>query len=291
MEHAAIRTRGLTKTFGTLTALDGLDLEVAVGEVFGYLGPNGAGKTTTIRLLLDLLRPSAGTVEVLGRHPSEVALRHDVGYLPAEARFDPAYTGRDVIEVSAALRGVDTRFADTLCERFDLDPGRRITELSTGNRRKVAIVHAFLHRPRLLILDEPTSGLDPLLQEELHHLVREELAGGATVFLSSHVLPEVEALANRVAILRAGRLALSTDLAELRARARQRIDLYVEEGADPTGFEGVPGVLEVRATPGIVHLVVEGSVAEVVRVAASLDVHRWVTHETDLEEVFLGLYG
>ncbi|MBW8825980.1 MAG: ABC transporter ATP-binding protein [Acidobacteria bacterium] len=287
----AIVAEALTKRFGDVVALDSLDLTIESGEVFGYLGPNGAGKTTTIRLLLDFLRPTSGSVRVLGRPPTDVSVRHKIGYLPAEVRLDPSYTGEDVFRFFAALRGVVDRTRQTsLCDRFGLDPTRRIGELSTGNRRKVAIVQAFLHGPDLLVLDEPTSGLDPLLQEEFHRLVREESARGATVFLSSHMLPEVEQLAQRVGVLRAGCLATVTDLDELRSRARQRIDLHIDGPADAAVFEGVTGVVEARADQRVVHLVVEGSVDGVVKAASRVRVHRWVTHDVDLEEMFLELY-
>src|SRR5258705_5570056 len=228
----AIEAVGLTKRFGELVALDGLDLIVEEGEVLGYLGPNGAGKTTTIRLLLDFLRPTSGAVRVLGRPSTDVELRRRIGYLPADVALDRGYTGNDLFEFFGDLRGVaDLSRAHELCERFALDPTRKIGELSTGNRRKVAIVQAFMHRPDLLVLDEPTSGLDPLLQDQFHRLVREEIARGATVFLSSHVLPEVEQLAQRVAILRAGKLVTVTSLDELRSRARQRIELHLDRPA------------------------------------------------------------
>jgi ABC-2 type transport system ATP-binding protein len=286
-----IEARQLTKRFGTLVAVDGLDLEVRRGEIFGYLGPNGAGKTTTIRLCLDFLRPTAGEVRLLGGSGRDPAVRRRVGYLPGDLRLDPRYTAADVLGFYGALRGgLDEALVTELLDRFDLDPNRPVGQLSTGNRRKVGIVQAFAHRPELLILDEPTSGLDPLLQHEFQGVLRRAVGDGATVFLSSHVLPEVEVLADRVGIVRQGRLVAVAGIDELQARARQRIDFHVAPPADPAVFEGVPGVVSAEAADGVVHVVVEGSVDRVIKAAARLEVRRLVTHDTDLEDVFLRYY-
>ena len=291
---AAVRTEGLTKHFGVVKAVDDVDLVIERGEVFGYLGPNGAGKTTTLRLLLDFLRPTAGRAVVLGGSGGDPEIRRRIGYLPGDLRLDDDYTARDVIELFGRLRGgVDQRWVDALIERFGLDPSRPVGELSTGNRRKVGVVQAFMSRPELLLLDEPTSGLDPLLQHEFNALVREVVAEGATVLLSSHVLPEVEILADRVGIVRRGRLVAVAGVEELRLAARQRIELHVAGPvgeADLARFRTVPGVAEVSAQAGVVQVVVEGPVDGVVKVAAGLEVLRIVSHETDLEDVFLRYY-
>ncbi len=290
----AIETEGLTKHFGDVRAVDGLDLAIERGEVFGYLGPNGAGKTTTVRLLLGFLRPTRGRAVVLGGSGGDPGVRRRIGYLPGDLHLDPTYTGDDVIELFGALRGgLDRGWVDGLVERFGLDPSRPVGELSTGNRRKVGLVQAFMSRPELLLLDEPTSGLDPLLQHEFSALVREVAAEGATVLLSSHVLPEVEALAGRVGIVRQGRLVTVAGVEELRTSARQRLDLFVagEPGdGDLARFRAVPEVVEVSAGPGVVHLVVQGSVDGVVKAAAAMEVRRVASHETDLEDVFLRFY-
>jgi ABC-2 type transport system ATP-binding protein len=286
-----IEAEGLTKRFGSLVALDSLYLTVERGEILGYIGPNGAGKSTTIRLMLDALRPTAGSVRVLDAPAGDVETRRRIGYLPADVALNAGYTGNDVFEFFGALRGVkDGGRAHELCERFGLDPSRRIKELSTGNRRKVAIVQAFMHEPELLVLDEPTSGLDPLLQDEFLHLVREEAGRGATVFLSSHVLREVDQLADRVGVLRAGRLVAVSSLADLRATSRLHLDLYIEGPYDASVFERIPEVVSVSTDDGIVHLVVSGSVDGVVKAAAAFDVRRLVTPEADLEDLFLDLY-
>ena len=288
---AAVVTTDLTKHFGSVHAVEGLDIEVRRGEVFGFLGPNGAGKTTTIRMLLDFLRPTRGSTRVLGGEPRDPEVRRRIGFLPADLHLDPRYTGDEVLSFFADLRGgVDAALRASLVERFELDPRRPVGELSTGNRRKVGIVAAFMHRPELLILDEPTSGLDPLLQHQFQVVVADAVAGGASVLLSSHVLPEVERTADRVGIVRTGRLVQVATVDELRTVARQRIELHLAEPAPTGAFDGVPGVVESSAVDGVVVLVVEGSVDAVVKAAARLSVERLVTHETDLEDVFLDLY-
>ncbi len=288
---AVVKTRDLTKHFGPLVAVDGVDLEVRRGEVFGFLGPNGAGKTTTIRLLLDFLRPTRGSATVLGGSGADPAVRRRIGYLPADLHLDPRYRADELFSFLASLRGgVDPGFLRALVQRFDLDPARPVGELSTGNRRKIGIVQAFDPRPELLILDEPSSGLDPLLQHEFLLLLREAVAEGATVLLSSHVLPEVERVADRVAILRRGSLVTLTDVAELRRRTRQRIDLLVSGDVDAEVFAGVPGVVERRSSGNLVQLVVEGSMDAVVKAAAGLHVARITTSGGDLEQLFLDHY-
>jgi ABC-2 type transport system ATP-binding protein len=293
---AAIVTDSLTKDFGPVRAVDALDLEVREGEVFGFLGPNGAGKTTTIRLLLDFLRPTGGEARVLGGRGGDPEVRRRIGYLPADLHLDPRYTGEDVFAFFGALRGsVDRGRLDQLVDRFGLDAARPLGELSTGNRRKVGIVQAFMARPDLLVLDEPTSGLDPLLQHEFLTLVAETVAEGATVFLSSHVLPEVERVASRVAILRGGRLVTVAGVHELRARARQRVELQLAPGDAADGeavarFRGVPGVVEAASRGDTVEVTFEGSVDPVLKAAATLSVERITTREADLDEVFLDFY-
>jgi beta-exotoxin I transport system ATP-binding protein len=287
----AISAKGLSKQFGAVQALRGLDLEVERGEVFGYLGPNGAGKTTTIRLLLDFIRPSSGRAVVLGGTGADPQVRRRMGYLPADLPVDPRWTAQDLIDFYGRLRGgVDPTWVGELLRRFDLDPARPVEELSTGNRRKVGIVQAVMHRPELLVLDEPSTGLDPLLQYEFQVLIRELNGAGTTVFLSSHVLPEVEALAGRVAILRRGELVTVAGVEELRQQARQRIELRLARPVDPAHFTGLPEVVEAKVDGPVVHLVVEGPVGPVLRAAAELDVLRIVTHQTDLEDVFLSYY-
>lgn len=291
MSEPAIRTQALTKHFGAVRALEDLDLTVERGEVFGYLGPNGAGKTTTIRLLLDFLRPTRGGSTVLGGSGADPEIRRRIGYLPAEFAVDRRYTAAELVEFYSALRGrLDRDWLAALYERFELDPTRPVGELSTGNRRKVGIVQAVAHRPDLLILDEPSSGLDPLLQHQFQLLVRELADDGATVFLSSHVLPEVEELATRVAIVRRGQLVTVANVVDLREQARHRIDIRTDGVADVSAFVAIPEVVEAHGDGELIRLVVEGSIDRVVKTAARFDVVRIVTYETDLEDVFLGFY-
>ncbi len=286
-----IRTEELTKYFGPQRGVEDLTLDVERGEVFGYLGPNGAGKTTTIRLLLDFIRPTRGTSSILDGSGADPAVRARVGYLPGDLHLDPTYTTHDILAFYGELRGgVDRAWVDELLDRFDLDPGRRIGELSTGNRRKVGIVQVVMHRPEVLLLDEPSSGLDPLLQAEFHRLVREVVAGGATVFLSSHQLHEVDALADRVAILRSGRLVTVATVDELRAQARQRIDVRLPDVPDVDRLRDVPGVVEVTADDHVAHITVEGPVGAVIAALAPLDVVHITAGANDLEDAFLRLY-
>ena len=287
----AIETTQLSKTFGSVVALNSLDLEVRAGEVFGWLGPNGAGKTTTIRLLLDFIRPTSGSARVLGGTGADPFVRRRIGYLPGDLRLDPAYTANEVFDFYGALRGgFDRQWLESLLERFDLDPTRHIRELSTGNRRKVGIVQAFLHRPDLLMLDEPTSGLDPLLQHEFNGVVREVVAAGATVFLSSHVLPEVEALADRVGILRQGRLVAISSVHDLRTQARQRLTLRVRGDVSVDELRTLDEVVDIRVRGEEISLVVEGGVDRVIKAVARMEVVAIGAPETDLEDVFLMYY-
>jgi len=286
-----IETHALTKRFGDLTAVDALDLTVEKGEVFGFIGPNGAGKTTTIRMLLDILRPTSGSATVLGGVPGDVAVRARIGFLPADLHLEPKHTVRDALEFYGGLRGgFEAKNVDALLQRFDLNPDRSIGELSTGNRRKVGVIQAFAGKPELLILDEPTSGLDPLLQHEFLSLVEETVAEGATVFLSSHVLPEVERVADRVGVLRKGVLVSVGDTTAVHTVARQRIDLHLAVIPPSVPFDGVDGVVECEVHGNVVSLLVEGSIDGVIKAAAKLTVDRIVSHETDLEEAFMELY-
>ena len=288
---AVIETEGLTKRFGALAAVADLDLAVEGGEIFGFLGPNGAGKTTTTRLLLDALRPTCGVARVLGGSGRDPEIRRRIGVLPADLHFDPRLTGRELFAYVGRLRGEDRSSAvDQLCERFDLDPDRRIDELSTGNRRKVGIVVAFAHDPELLVLDEPTSGLDPIMQEEFHDLVRERNAMGTTVFLSSHVLAEVQEMADRVGLIGDGRLLDVRTVAELLGHGRQHLVVELPEPPPPDAFAAVPGVSEVVVEGSVVRLVVDGEVHPALARAADLRTLRITSHEPDLEAVFLARY-
>ena len=291
---AAIRTESLTKHFGEVVALEGLDLEVRTGEVMGFLGPNGAGKTTTTRLLLDLLRPTRGRAEVLGRDTRVDALevRARTGYLPGDLALPERWTTHELLAFHGRLRGgLDRGHADQLADRLGLDPTRPLGDLSRGNRQKVGIVQAFVSRPELLILDEPSSGLDPLVQRELLDLVREVREDGRTVFFSSHVLSEVERVADRVAIIREGRLLLVDDVANLKGRSLVRMRIRFDQAPPLDEFAHLDAVREASTEDATLHLVVEGSPDQVIKTAARYRVEGFSSDEADLEEIFLTYYA
>lgn len=292
-----IRTEGLVKEYGRgssrVRALDGLDLEIAPGEVFGFLGPNGAGKSTTIRVLLDQLRPTAGHAEVFGTAPRAggPAQRARIGYLPGELAMAGRASSGELLTHLAQLRGGAgaDRFGE-LAERLSLDLDRPIRGLSKGNKQKVGVIQAFMHRPELLILDEPTSGLDPLLQHEFLSMVRESRADGATVFMSSHVLSEVEVIAERVAIVRAGRIVDLDDVATLRHHAGQRVELHFAEPVDAGVFDDLAGVSDVEVADHHLTCLLHGEPDQLLKAAASFHVVRWSAEDRELEDLFLDHY-
>ncbi len=291
--RAAILTDGLTKDYGGGRGLFDLDLEVARGEVLGFLGPNGAGKSTTMRLLLDLIRPTAGRAWVLGfdTRAASLEIRRRVGYLPGDLALYQKLTAGQMLEHLAALRGgVDRAHLNTLVERFAVELDRPIADLSTGNRQKVGLVQAFMHDPELLILDEPIAGLDPLVQQSFHALLREVTDGGATVFLSSHTLSEVERVADRAAILRAGRLVITESLERLRAQAIQRLEIEFAGSPPLAELRSLPQVREVEANHRHVNISFEGSADAIVKALARHEVRAIRSHDDDLERIFLRYY-
>ncbi len=293
LDEPAIRTTRLTKDFGQGRGLFGLDLEVARGEVFGFLGPNGAGKSTTMRLLLDLIRPTSGSAQLLGLDAGRQSLeiRRRVGFLPGDLALYPKLTGRAVLRYLAQLRGtVDPRLRDSLAERFDADLDRPVHQLSTGNRQKLGLIQAFMHEPELLILDEPTAGLDPLVQQSFHALLREVSAQGRTVFLSSHTLSEVERVTDRLAILRQGRLVVVDSLENLRKVAVQRLDIEFGDPVNADDFRALPGVQEVLTNGRTLTVAFEGPADAVVKAAAAHEVRAIRPREDDLEDIFLRYY-
>ncbi|MCL6430500.1 MAG: ABC transporter ATP-binding protein [Anaerolineae bacterium] len=294
-DELAIEVRGLRKSYGSVRALRGLDLEVRREEIFGFLGPNGAGKTTTIRCLLDLIRPNGGTARVLGIDPQAdpVAVRARVGYLPGELRFEEGMTVEGALRFLNSLRGgrADWGHVRELTERLGLDVKAAIKNLSKGNRQKVGIVQALMHRPELLMLDEPTVGLDPLMQREVLRLVAEARAAGATVFFSSHNLPEVEEVADRVGIIRSGLLVEVAETRALIGRALRRVRVHFREPVEVEVFSGVPGVAVLSEDEGLgVTLQVEGEMGPLIRRLASLPVVSLETERPSLEEIFLAYY-
>lgn len=289
----AIQTWQLTKRFKETIAVDHVDLEVVTGEVFGFLGPNGAGKSTAIRCLLDLARPTSGTISVLGldSHVDSLAIRRRTGYLPGDLALYGNLTGQEVIDYFANLRGgVDTAHVGELAERFRADLSRRCSEYSSGNRQKVGLIQAFMHRPQLVILDEPSTGLDPLVQQELQNLIREVCDEGRTVFLSSHALAEVERVADRVGIIRHGRLVEVATIDELRAKAIRRLDLEFAEQVEPVALQSVAGVREVTGTGRHLTVSYDGSIEPVLEAAMTLGVTNLHSRDADLEQIFLAYY-
>ncbi len=296
MSTPAIETRGLGKTYGkSVRALAGLDLRVERGEVFGYLGPNGAGKSTTIRLLLDLIRPTEGRASILGLdvRKESVAVRRRVGYVPGDLRLADRMTAREQLDSLSRLRGAeDEALRAELCERLRVVLDRPIRQLSKGNRQKVGLVQAFMHRPELVILDEPTSGLDPLLQAEVRSLVRGTADGGGTVFLSSHSLDEVQHVADRVGVIRGGELVDVDAVERLRERALRHVTIVFGEPVDTAPFAAIESVRVDGSDGPVVRLAApETAMDAIVKLAAAHRVVDLVSQPADLEEIFLELYS
>jgi ABC-2 type transport system ATP-binding protein len=291
---AIVEAITLTKYYGSSRGIEEVTFDVPQGEVFGFLGPNGAGKTTTIRAMLDFIRPTSGSVRIFGSDPRAdgVRVRARVGYLPGELALYPRLSGEEYLRTFASLRGgVAWSFVEELADRLLLDLGRPIKDLSHGNKQKIGLVQAFMHRPDLLVLDEPTQGLDPLMQQTFYALLDEERARGATVFLSSHVMPEVERICDRVAIVREGRLVTVADIGQLKAHALRRLELHFDGPAPAAAFEGLPSVREVEARGDELSLSVEGPLDAVIKTAARFTVVNVETHESSLEDLFLGYFG
>ena len=290
----AIETVGLTKFYGAALGIEDLDLRVERGEVFGFLGPNGAGKTTTIRLLLDLIRPSRGRAAIggLDTRRQSLEVRRLIGYLPGELKLPERTTPARFLSYLGRLRGgVEPRAVRELAERLGLELERQIGDLSKGNKQKVGVVAAFMHDPEVLVLDEPTSGLDPLRQHDVLDLIRERTAVGRTVFLSSHELDQVEHVAERVGIIRAGRLIAVEDMAALKLRAVRRVEIRFAAPVQLESLRDVAGVSHVSSTNGVVRLQVEGSMDALVKELAKLPVETLTSETAELDEIFLSYYG
>jgi ABC-2 type transport system ATP-binding protein len=292
MNDVAIRTEGLSKRYGSVDALKDLDLEVTTGEVLGYLGPNGAGKTTTIRLLLATARPTSGRAEIFGLdcQRQSVEAHRLLTYVPGEASLWPALTGAETLHLFGRMHGgVDEDYKRELIDRFELDVDKKVRAYSKGNRQKVLLIAALMSRPPLLILDEPTSGLDPLMEREFRRMVEEAKSRGQTIFLSSHILSEVEALCDRVAILRNGRLVELGSLDQMRHLSSVLVEVtFVGRAPD---LSSVPGVRDAQSQGNTARLEVAGSIDPLLKELGRHEVRELISREPSLEELFLLHYG
>lgn len=290
----ALLINGLTKSYGRVQALRGVDLEVGRGEVFGFLGPNGAGKTTTIRCLLDLIRPDSGTLRVLGLDPQAepVAVRRRVAYLPGELSLEANLTAERVLRYLADLRGdtIDWNRVRRLAGRLNLDLKTPIKNMSKGNKQKVGVVQAFMAPAELLLLDEPTAGLDPLMQHEVYRLVREAQTAGATIFFSSHIIGEVEAIAGRVAIIRDGRIVRTLDPRELIAMSLRRVRVRLREPLPEGALVAVPGATLIERNGSSLTVQIEGEMDSLIKALSAFPIIDLETERPSLEEIFLTLY-
>ncbi len=290
---AVIQTEQLSKSYGPFRGIVGVDLAVNQGEIFGFLGPNGAGKTTTIRVLLDLIRPSSGRATVFGIESSAdpVGIHRRIGYLPGEFTLYDRLTGAETIEYFANLRGnVEKAYSDSLVERLQLDTSRRFREYSKGNKQKVGLVCAIQHKPELLILDEPTAGLDPLVQQTFNQILFEARAEGRTVFLSSHIISEVERTCDRVAIIREGRIVRLDTVDAIRDLAAHEVELRFADPVPASAFAAIPGVSNLVEEGRTIRMRVTGPIAPIVQLAGRHELVDFVSREPSLEEVFLSEY-
>jgi ABC-2 type transport system ATP-binding protein len=295
-EDYIIKIQGLTKSYGSVQALFGVDLEVKQGEIFGFLGPNGAGKTTTIRCMLDLIHPQGGTIRVLGLNPQEEpeAIKARVGYLPGELHLDENMTARQVFRYFNRLRGNRSNwdFIQELSDRLKLDLKTPIKNFSHGNKQKVGVVQALMHHPELLLLDEPTGGLDPLMQQEVLRMLTEAQDNGATVFFSSHIISEVQAVTDRVAIIRDGKIVEVAETASLLNRSMRRVRIRFQQPTRADDIFNLPGVELLAQDDGRnVLLQVEGEMDALVKTLAQYPVSDFETQRTSLEEIFLAYYA
>ena len=291
-QEPAIAIERLQKSYGTVQAVKGISLRVQQGEIFGFLGPNGAGKTTTIRCMLDVIRPTAGTIRVSGwdAQRDTLSMHQHIGYLPGDVRLPGQMTGKQIIDYFAHLQGREPVLLKDLVARFDVEMKRPLKGYSKGMRQKIGIVLAFMCDPEVLILDEPTSGLDPLMRKIFNALLLDEQARGKTIFMSSHVLSEVEKVCQRVAIIRQGELVAVEAIEVLRQKAGQLVTVEFGDAVAPGELERIPGVSDVTRSNGSYHLHVSGSMTALIKVLSRHEINRLLVEEAPLEEVFLKFY-
>ncbi|HKC19433.1 MAG TPA: ABC transporter ATP-binding protein [Candidatus Dormibacteraeota bacterium] len=289
-----IEVEKLTKSYGGKRGIIDVSFDVGEGEVFGFLGPNGAGKTTTIRILMALLRADSGVARIGGLDcwTKSVDVKKFIGYVPGEPSLDNNLTGGQILEYFANLRGgVDRKYLSSLIDRFDLDTSRKFRQYSTGNKRKVVLIQAFMHQPRVLVLDEPTSGLDPLNQQQFDEMVGEARDAGRTVFLSSHVLSEVEKTCSRVGIIRDGRLVRVAGVAELKDIKRYEVTIHFGQPVSTEAFERLEGVTHVeKLDDASIRIAIQGTADAVIKAAARYPVISLTSYEPSLEDIFLRYY-
>ena len=292
---SVIHTDKLSKSFGEIKAVVEVDLDVRPGEIFGYLGPNGAGKSTTIRMLLDHIRPTRGTAMVIGldARRDSVEIKRHIGYLPGEFALYDHMTGRAMLQYFANLRGgVNWQYVDDLTTRLDVELDRRFSHLSRGNKQKVGLLQALMHKPKLVILDEPTSGLDPLIQHEFYEILDEVKAEGRTVFFSSHVLPEVQRVSDRVGIIRKGRLVAVEDVNTLIDCATlHRFEIEFTSDVSESDFQNIPGASDVQVKGRALTVSITGSPDALIKAVARREVVKLVTREASLDDIFLTFYS
>ncbi len=291
-QEPAIVIERLQKSYGTIQAVKGISLRVQQGEIFGFLGPNGAGKTTTIRCMLDVIRPTAGTIRVLGwdAQRDTLSMHQHIGYLPGDVRLPGQMTGAHIIDYFAHLQGREPVLLKDLVARFDVEMKRPLKGYSKGMRQKIGIVLAFMCDPEVLILDEPTSGLDPLVQKIFNEFLLEEQARGKTIFMSSHIMSEVEKVCQRVAVIRQGELVTVEAVEALREKAGQRVTVEFGDAVAPEELDGIPGVSDVTQSNGSYHLHVSGSMNALIKALSRHEVNHLLVEEAPLEEVFLKFY-
>jgi ABC-2 type transport system ATP-binding protein len=292
--NTVIDTAKLTKYYGKQLGIEDVDLEVKRGEVFGYLGPNGAGKTTTIRTLLDFIRPTSGSATVFGLdiRQSSVDIHRRVGYLNGELALYNNMTGEDLLKYLGNLRGgLDWKYVRELAARFQCDLSRRIQGLSLGNKQKLGLLQAFMHKPELLILDEPTNGLDPLMQHEFYDLLTETKKEGRTIFLSSHILPEVEKVCDRVGIIRQGKLVTVETIETLKSHSVRQLEIHFARAIPKEKFSNVQGIRDILVQDKLLTCNVVGSLDALVKAAAQFEVINIISHEPSLEDIFMTYYN